>query len=96
MQVPSPLPAVIESSEPEGEGTSEWMMALEEELLNLDEELAMVAKMAKSKALEPTSFTNADQHLDQLDWKKVMEEGMRHCKRWVLGSSSSLHPVSTS
>ena len=53
VQVPSPLPAVIESSEPEGGGTSEWMMALEEEL-------AMVAEMAKSKALEPTLFTNAN------------------------------------
>ena len=50
------------------------MMALEEELLNLDEELAMVAEMAESEALEPTLFTNTNRCPDQLDWRKAMEE----------------------
>ena len=67
MQVPSPLPAVVESSELEGEGTPKWMMALEEELLDHNKELAMVTEMAESEALEPTSFTNTNRHPDWLD-----------------------------
>ena len=74
MQVPAPLPAIVESAELEGKGTSKWIMALEEELLDLDEELAMVAKMAESEALEPTSFTDANRRPDRLDWRKAMEE----------------------
>ena len=54
------LPTPVERSQFEGEGTLEQMMSvLEEVLMDCNEELAMVAEIAKVEALKPSSLTDA-------------------------------------
>ena len=50
------------------------MLLLENDLLDMDEELAMVLETAKAEVLKPTSFVNVQWCLDKLDWWRAMEE----------------------
>ena len=53
--VDEPAPAIMGPTELEGEGISEQIIAvLEDKLLDLDEELAMLTKTAEEEALEPS------------------------------------------
>ena len=47
---------------------------LDEELMDLNEEVAMVAEMAKSEALEPSSLAEAKCHPDWSDWEYALAE----------------------
>ena len=73
VQLPS-IPTIVEATQFEGEGTSNQMLALEEDLTNMDGELAMAAEVAEAEALEPTSFTDAQRRPDKVDWQRAMEE----------------------
>ena len=50
------------------------MLLLENDLLDMDEELAMVLEMAEAEALKPTSFADMQQHPDKLDWWRATEK----------------------
>ena len=70
-----PAPAITEPTELEGEGISEHIMAiLEDKLLDLDKELAMLTKTAEAEVLKPSSLTEAKHHLDWADWEQALAE----------------------
>lgn len=74
VQAPT-MPPVAEPSEFEGEGVSEQMMAvLEDELMDLDEELAMLVETAEAEALEPSSLADAKRRPDWADWERALDE----------------------
>ena len=50
------------------------MLLLENDLLDMDEELAMALETAKAEALKSTSFVDVQRCPDKLDWWRVMEE----------------------
>ena len=73
--VDEPAPAIVEPTELEGKGISKQIMAiLEDELLDLDKELAMLTKMAEAVALKPSSLTEEKHCLDWPDWEQVLAE----------------------
>jgi len=68
VQVP---PIIEQPHELEGEGTADWMMAVD--LV----EHAMVAEMSEAEGLEPCSLAEAKRGLDWLFWEKVILEELR-------------------
>ena len=50
------------------------MLLLKNDLLDMDEELAMALKTAEAEALKPTSFADVQRHPDKLDWWRVIEK----------------------
>ena len=63
------------------------MSVLKEVLMDCDEELAMVAEIAKAEALEPSSLTDARCRPDWSDWERAIEEELatiRDAGTWIL------------
>ena len=63
------------------------MSVLEEALMDCNEELAMVAEIAKAEALEPSSLTDARRQPDWSDWERAIEEELatiRDAGTWIL------------
>ena len=59
----------------EGERLFEQMMAiLDDELMDLNKEIVMVAEMAKSEALEPSSLAEAKRRPDWSNWEFASAE----------------------
>ena len=68
-------PIAEEHVVPEGEGISDQMMsALDDELMDLDEEMAMLTETAEAEALEPASLAEAKRHPDWPDWEQALAE----------------------
>ena len=61
------MPPITETSYFEGEESPAAMLLLENDLLDMDEELAMVLETAKAEALKPTSFANVQWCLDKVE-----------------------------
>lgn len=75
IQLP-PVPPIAKTSHFEGEESPAAILLLENDLLDMDEELAMVLETAKAEALEPTSFVDMQQcTVDQQSWSgsKILE-----------------------
>ena len=63
------------------------MSVLKEALMDCNEELAMVAKIAKAEALEPSSLADARCQPDWSDWERAIEEELatvRDAGTWIL------------
>ena len=50
------------------------MAILKDELMDLNDELAMLTKMAEAEALEPSSLAEVKHCLDWPDWKQALAE----------------------
>jgi hypothetical protein len=86
IQTPSVLSAkqaiIEEPTMFEGAGISDQIMTvLEEELMDLDEELAMVVMMAEVEGLDPMSLAEAKCRPDWLDWQEAMVEELTALKK---------------
>ena len=68
------MPPIAETSHFEGEKSLASILLHKNDLLDMDEELAMAAEMAESEALKPTSFTDVQHCPDRVNWWKAMEE----------------------
>ena len=50
------------------------MSALDDELMDLDEEMAMLTETVEAEALEPASLAEAKRHPDWPDWEQALAE----------------------
>ena len=67
---PRPATAIAKSVKLEGEELSEQIMAiLKDEVMNLNDKLAMLTKMAEAEDLKPSSLAEATCCPDWPDWE---------------------------